>query len=168
MPTGLGPPRHAAGLYPGANQNYELEAVRPWSIHVVRGTATSAPLTTTIVEGANGGADTLGFAPRVAGTPWRVIDMTEGSTPNDDAQSENADGSVDGTYEARVGDENVSMDTATPTVRDLLQEADKETEGVYLSTPDGEDFRNLDDEVDLSEPGRERFLVQTRTSGNST
>lgn len=95
-------------------------------------------------------------------------DHNDGEQPqNEHDRRENADGSVDGTYEAIVGDTQVSMDTPTPTVRDLLEAAEKETDGTYLTTPQGDDFTDLNDEVDLSSPGRERFLVQTRTSGNS-
>lgn len=97
--------------------------------------------------------------------------MSDNPNSDDDEKrthaDENADGAVDNTYEARVGDEQVSMDTSTPTVKQLLEAANKETNGVYLSTPDGTDFTDLNAEVDLSQPGRERFLVQTRTSGNA-
>lgn len=97
--------------------------------------------------------------------------MSDDSHSDDDEPNtntnENADGSVDETYEARVGDEPVSMATSTPTVRELLEKAGKETNGVYLTTPEGTDYTDLNAEIDLSKPGRERFLIQTRTSGNS-
>jgi hypothetical protein len=92
------------------------------------------------------------------------------STENNSRGSENADGSVDGTFEVRVGDTTLSYPDSEQAARTLMEDAgytDDEISKSVLVAPDNEEDYRPRDTVDLSEPGRERFFVQTRTDGNS-
>lgn len=92
------------------------------------------------------------------------------SARNNSRGSENADGSVDGTFEVRVGDTALSYPDPEQTARTLMEDAgytDDEIGKSVLVAPDDEEDYRPSDTVDLSEPGRERFFVQTRTDGNS-
>lgn len=92
------------------------------------------------------------------------------STANHSTGTENADGTVDGTFEARVGDTPVSYPEPEQTARTLMEDADytddEIAKSVLVAPADEEDYRP-NEPVDLSDPGRERFFVQTRTDGNS-
>jgi hypothetical protein len=94
---------------------------------------------------------------------------TDGGNRPEDA--ENADGSVDGSYEVRVGDTTISYADPTQTARTLMEDAgltDAEIDRSVLVDPSDETEYRPNDPVDLSAPGRERFFVQTRTDGNSS
>lgn len=92
------------------------------------------------------------------------------SATNHSHGSENADGSVDGTFEVRVGDTALSYRDPEQTARTLMEDAgytDDEIGKSVLVAPDDEEDYRPNDTVDLTDPGRERFFVQTRTDGNS-